>query len=139
MLRVLSLDATAESPDCHTKYPLYCRPSRAAHFVGRRSELGRAHEQLAYRATHLSYGFTRCILHGLGGVGKTEIAIEYSNRNENRFSVIWWSRADDSEEIAKRFCDLGRYIGILGIGSRNDDSGIEKVRSWLESTGICPA
>ena len=139
MLQVLSLNASAEDSNYHTRYPLYFRPSRAAHFIGRQKELRRAYEQLTSKATHLSHSFTYCTLQGLAGVGKTEIAIEYSYLNENRFTVIWWSRVAHPDQITKTFCDLGRYIGILGIGSRNDDSGIEKVRSWLESTGICPA
>jgi len=35
------------------------------------------------------------VIYGLGGVGKTQLAIEYSYQHRNDFDIIHWLRADD--------------------------------------------
>ena len=30
------------------------------------------------------------VIHGLGGIGKTQLAVEYARRNHNRYSALFW-------------------------------------------------
>lgn len=59
---------------------------------------------------------TVVVLHGLGGVGKSQIALEYGHRErqEGRYQLVWWVRAD-SDVTARE--DLARLASILGISA----------------------
>ena len=42
------------------------------------------------------------VLYGLGGVGKTQIAIEYSYQHRADFDIIYWIRADSYESLPSK-------------------------------------
>ncbi|WP_394365678.1 hypothetical protein [Streptomyces sasae] len=57
------------------------------HFTGREELLGQVHEQLLTGDASAVLPHT---LHGMGGVGKSQIAIEYVYRHTAEYDVIWW-------------------------------------------------
>ncbi|MGH3692758.1 MAG: FxSxx-COOH system tetratricopeptide repeat protein [Pseudonocardiaceae bacterium] len=59
-----------------------------------------------------SESLTACALHGLGGVGKTQTAIEFAYRFGSLYSIIWWIRAEHSASIADHLMWLARELGI---------------------------
>lgn len=74
-------------------------------------------------------------LWGLGGVGKTQIALEYIYRNKDNYKVIWWLRSEEPGKLHDDYIELGRVLGLDSIGS-SDRSGIVKaVRDSLEDAG----
>jgi len=54
-------------------------------------------------------------LYGMGGVGKTQIALQYANRNREQYNAILWVVADNTISMGQSFQD----ITIL------------KVKNWL--------
>src|SRR5579859_1990441 len=71
---------------------------RNPYFTGREDILEALHTQLGIDQTvaliHSS------ALHGLGGVGKTQIALEYTYRHVNEYSAVFWMTAETEEQIA---------------------------------------
>ena len=51
-------------------------------------------------------------VHGLGGIGKTQLAVEYCYRQARGYDIIWWIRADTSDSLTGDFALLGPRIGI---------------------------
>ncbi|WP_433728419.1 hypothetical protein ACQP2Y_14895 [Actinoplanes sp. CA-051413] len=45
-------------------------------------------------------------LHGIGGVGKSQIAIEYAYRYRADYDVVWWIPAEHDPEITMSLVDL---------------------------------
>jgi hypothetical protein len=44
-----------------------------------------------------------CAIHGIGGVGKTQIALEYTYRYRYEYSHIFWVRAESNLELTTCF------------------------------------
>jgi tetratricopeptide (TPR) repeat protein len=68
---------------------------------------------------------------GLGGVGKTQLAIEYTYRNAENYSLVWWVRAEDPITLVSDYSELGQRIGLRT--NRDEDKGLiaAAVRDWL--------
>ncbi|GAA2704489.1 tetratricopeptide repeat protein [Actinoplanes palleronii] len=49
-------------------------------------------------------------LHGLGGVGKIELALQFAHAHRERYSLVWWITADTPERVALGLVDLTRRL-----------------------------
>ncbi|MEU1754500.1 FxSxx-COOH system tetratricopeptide repeat protein [Micromonospora matsumotoense] len=81
---------------------------RDPNFAGRGSEL-------AELRTRLSSGGAAGVqaIHGLGGVGKTQLALEYAHRHRADYDVVWWISAEQSGAVGEQFSTLGIALGVL--------------------------
>ncbi|HIH87224.1 MAG TPA: TIR domain-containing protein, partial [Methanosarcinales archaeon] len=64
--------------------------TRNPNFTGRE-------EHLAKLKTALDSGKPAALtqaIHGLGGVGKTQLALEYAYRNAAKYDIVWWVRSE---------------------------------------------
>ena len=70
---------------------------------------------------------------GLGGVGKTQLAIEYAYRYANHYSLIWWVRSETPEALSADWEALARRMNLVSPEDRLEQSQvIEIVRSALK-------
>lgn len=67
-------------------------PQRTHDFVGREAALGALHRCLAGRD-----GTGRIVVQGLGGIGKTQLAIAYANRFRDEYDLVGWVPSDSRE------------------------------------------
>jgi tetratricopeptide (TPR) repeat protein len=84
-------------------------PAQNRSFSGRNEEINSIRAPLTQTG---SRGVRGLALWGLGGVGKTALALEYSHRYAGEYGLIWWVTATTPEAIA---ADLGRLAGKLGV------------------------
>ncbi|MGW1618474.1 FxSxx-COOH system tetratricopeptide repeat protein [Streptomyces sp. NPDC002172] len=90
-------------------------PQRNAVFTGRRELIERLRDSL------LAGGATAVLpqaLYGLGGVGKTQIALEYAHRFASDYDVVWWINASEQQQIRQ---DLSALAGHLGLATGGKD------------------
>lgn len=81
-------------------------PARNPEFVGRRDLL----DQLA--ASLDSAG--SAILHGPGGLGKTQLAVEYIYRRLRDHDLVWWVSATQESQIRASLMELARQLRLPG-------------------------
>jgi transcriptional regulator with XRE-family HTH domain len=84
-------------------------PSRNADFTGRDDILRRLHDDLTGDGTAVV--LARAV-YGLGGVGKTQIALEYAHRFKSDYDLIWWIDAEQPQEISLALADLASRLGL---------------------------
>ena len=87
-------------------------PARNPGFTGRAKLLEAVRTQLL--------GGDRTVvqaLHGMGGVGKTHLAIEYAHRFAAEYDLAWWIAAEQPELIAEQFGLLAAELGCAPPGA----------------------
>ena len=50
------------------------------------------------------------VLHGLGGSGKTQLAIEFAQISQKIFSSIFWLNGDSKESVRQSIAQIGRKL-----------------------------
>ena len=68
-------------------------------------------------------------LHGLGGMGKTQIAIQYSYNHMADYQLVWWIRSEESATLASDYADLASDLDLPKIDDQRKI--INAVRRWL--------
>jgi tetratricopeptide (TPR) repeat protein len=89
--------------------PVWQVPTRNAVFTGRVEVLEQLHDRLA--GTSMAV-VAPMALHGLGGVGKTQVALEYAHRYMADYDAIWWIPAEQDELINAALAPMAQSLGI---------------------------
>ncbi|MFF5359733.1 FxSxx-COOH system tetratricopeptide repeat protein [Streptomyces scabiei] len=87
-------------------------PARNTTFTGRALVLDQLRDQL--REGMALRPPRRQALFGLGGVGKTQVALEYVHRFMADYDLIWWISAEETENVVASLAELGAEMGAPG-------------------------
>jgi len=68
---------------------------------------------------------------GLGGVGKTQLALEYVYRHEKDYSAVFWLPAEDSAALAAEYAGLARVLDLPEKDSQDQRVTVAAVHRWL--------
>lgn len=74
-----------------------------------------------------------CALRGLGGVGKTQLALEYAHRHRHDYDLVAWIRAEDAGTIDADFAAIAAPLDLPEAAALEDHRRIRAVRTWLET------
>jgi TIR domain/NB-ARC domain len=72
-------------------------------------------------------------VHGMGGVGKSQLSIEYAHRHAASYDVVWWIDAEQAELIGEQLAALAPRLGLHTSGQTAVDTA-ETLR-WLRRHG----
>ncbi|MEV4515769.1 FxSxx-COOH system tetratricopeptide repeat protein [Dactylosporangium sp. NPDC049525] len=95
-------------------------PPRNNNFAGRKDLLTQIHDA---RQSASSPSLLLQALHGLGGVGKTNLAIEYAYQFQEDYDLVWWVPADEERLIRRSLVSLARRLGLPESADADDTIG----------------
>ncbi len=101
------------------------------HFTGREEMLEKLHHRLADK-TAAAVTQTQAI-HGLGGVGKTQLAVEYAWKYSSEYEALLWVVADSPENVEDNLAALCRpdALNLPEATETAKDLQMDAVRRWL--------
>lgn len=89
-----------------------------------------------------------CTIHSMGGVGKTQLALEYAYRVRAEFHCVFWLPAEHGPRLAQVFAGIWKAVaGEAGSGPGQDASSppaalpdnlaaaVLRTKEWLRVTG----
>ncbi|MBA2682781.1 MAG: helix-turn-helix domain-containing protein [Ktedonobacteraceae bacterium] len=104
---------------------------RNIYFTGREDILHALHN--AFLATQTADATRFCALSGLGGIGKTQVAIEYVYRYGHEYNAILWATADTHQELVASFDTCAGLLGLLTKPELSTQTPIQEVLHWLHT------
>ncbi|KAI4136790.1 MAG: hypothetical protein LQ341_005446, partial [Variospora aurantia] len=85
----------------------------AGHFVARDAEMEKIEEHLL--PTKAPDRQKIYILHGLGGIGKTQLTIAYARKHQRTYSAIVWVNGRSRDTVVQSLAAFGRRASVAGV------------------------
>ena len=111
------------------------------YFVGRRDDLSSI-ESILLPVNPTAQKIV--VLHGLGGIGKSQLAIEYAKRHQDDYTAIFWLNAKTEDTLKGSFVEGARRLPkryfnqALLQGSQNEETLadiLQEMKVWFDLPG----
>jgi len=103
----------------HIPYP------RNVFFTGREKILDDLPQALGQR---------KCVaLSGLGGMGKTQTAIEFAYRNRALYAAVFWAKAESRDTLLADFVSIAVTLNLSSAHATEQEITVAEVKRWLET------
>jgi tetratricopeptide (TPR) repeat protein len=102
--------------------------SRNTSFIGRHSILEHLHDAFLVHST----GIFVQSLNGMGGIGKTQIALEYAYRYRQTYQAIFWVTADSQGNLLADFATIAQFLDLPQKNEPNQDHIRDAIRQWFQ-------
>jgi tetratricopeptide (TPR) repeat protein len=111
--------------------PLWNVPYRRnAYFTGREDILKMLSDAL--RTSKTAALTQPQAISGLGGIGKTQSAVEYAYRYSNDYQAVLWVTAATQDTLIASFLDLARLLNLSEKDEQDQTITVQAVKRWLE-------
>ncbi len=110
------------------------------HFVGREEELAKIKETFQGDGSHRK----TVLLQGLGGIGKTQLAVEYVKQQRDAYPAIFWLNGKSEDMLKQSFKNMAERLfdqfpssTLLRTAaeSKDADQVAEAMKRWLSVKG----
>ena len=71
------------------------------------------------------------VIKGMGGIGKTQIALEFSYRFSRQYDVIWWVRAENDLVLVEDYTSFAWAVDLADGAGGSEKQLIGAIRHWL--------
>lgn len=112
--------------------PIWNIPAlRHPYFTGRVADLS----TLADRFFSERHPSTTQVVRGMGGVGKTQIALTYACRYAKNYQAVWWLRAGDEQTLAADYAAFAAAANLKAKHAQRQQTTIDAVRGGWTKIG----
>ncbi len=105
--------------------PVWNVAPRNPAFIGRDSVLANLRQRLEANEHAVVHA-----IEGIGGVGKTQLAIEYCHRFASEYELVWWIDAQKVDRISEQLAALATVVGVAPADSSVPEA-VKAVKAYL--------
>lgn len=134
----MTFPALSKIQDFSVQFSLY-GVSETEVFVGRDKEL--IEIKTAFEDNMNESLRKTVLLHGLGGMGKTQLAVTFIKQQKNNFSAIFWLNGRNEDMLKQSFTDMAKRLYTqypsstlkAAAESKDSDRIVDAMRQWLSA------
>ena len=127
----LQADDTTSEEKHLQKLSIWSVPRRNPFFTGREDILERLYRTLT--RTEEGQATRPVAITGLGGVGKTQMMIEYAWRHRSDYRVVCWARAGDADTLTAELVRIARELELPEAASPDQYQAITALKDWMNA------
>lgn len=121
--------------------PCFIYPtSRTVRFFDRTEDIIQIDRYFNNRAQDADQPFRSLTLYGIGGVGKSSVALRYAETRIRRkeLDAMFWVAGEKEVTIRQSFTDIAVRLGLPRAQPKDHDQNRTLVLDWLHNTGEIP-
>ena len=100
-------------------------------FLGRERELAQMHDQFHHgQAMALSQPEA---ISGLGGIGKTQLALEYAYQYHQEYQAVLWAFAESREALVSSYLTFAALLQLPEREAKEQEAVVQSVKHWLQT------
>jgi len=128
-MTALNVTQIIPTPPAEHLPELWMAPPKNINFIGRSELLEKIEQHYNEKGTPVI--LTAC--NGLGGVGKTQVALEFVWQNYKKYKGVVWFDSENLERLQNSYINLGRDLNIIRDDEKKDAAELaRRVKLWLE-------
>jgi tetratricopeptide (TPR) repeat protein len=74
-------------------------------------------------------------LNGIGGIGKTQTALEYAYRHQQDYEVVLWGKANSHESLVSDFAAMANALNLPERDAQDQGEAVAATIRWFENHG----
>ncbi len=101
-------------------------------FTGREDILAQLHDAFLNGEQPIALAQAQAIS-GLGGIGKTQTAVEYAYRYRDSYEAVFWARADSADLLSSDYLTIAALLALPQRSEQDQSLVVKAVLHWFDT------